>query len=487
MLKYIFLTLSLLFTFYLSQAQTAFDALRFSDWQVGGTARTVGVGGALGALGADFAVLSVNPAGLATYRRSEFTITPSLLVTTTDSRLRDGSETPLIDDDRSSFNINNVGFVFANRSASPDWTMVNFAIGLNQRANFNQSFFYQGESPGSIVTRWKDFANSGEGINDFEEGLAIDAGALFQEDGNDFYFSDFDGIEGSTVMREESVITRGSINELLISFAGNYKEQLMIGVTLGIPFLSFTEEKIYTEDDRELENVPLFNYLTYIQNLNTTGAGINLKLGVIYRINQMIRLGAAVHTPTRFGLDDSFTSDLTYSYTTQTGETSEITAESPDGLFEYRLRTPWRFIGSAGIIVGKNGFISGEVEWVNYQNASFDFGEFAASERETNQEIDNLLTQTLNIRLGGELVLDIFRLRAGFQVLNSPLANDDTTNYGYTFGAGLRQRKFFMDFAYQGTTFEESYLPYLVDQAPLQYVDNDVRNGKFMLTVGFRF
>ena len=130
---------------------------------------------------------------------------------------------------------------------------------------------------------------------------------------------------------------------------------------------------------------------------------------------------------------------------------------------------------------------------VHFQNllelgfSSFDFGEFAASERETNQEIDNLLTQTLNIRLGGELVLDIFRLRAGFQVLNSPLANDDTTNYGYTFGAGLRQRKFFMDFAYQGTTFEESYLPYLVDQAPLQYVDNDVRNGKFMLTVGFRF
>ena len=60
-----------------AQAQTASDALRFSYIpQYGGTARTVGVGGAMGALGGDFATISMNPAGLATYRMSEFTFTP---------------------------------------------------------------------------------------------------------------------------------------------------------------------------------------------------------------------------------------------------------------------------------------------------------------------------------------------------------------------------------------------------------------------------
>jgi hypothetical protein len=58
-------------------AQTASDALRFSYIpQYGGTARTVGVGGAMGALGGDFATISMNPAGLATYRMSEFTYSP---------------------------------------------------------------------------------------------------------------------------------------------------------------------------------------------------------------------------------------------------------------------------------------------------------------------------------------------------------------------------------------------------------------------------
>ena len=472
-----------------TEAQTAFDALRFSNLRPGGTARYVGVGGSLGALGTDFSVLSTNPAGLAMYRRSDFSITPSLLVTATDAQLRDGSDTPLRTDDRSSFNLNNLGVVFANRSSNPRWKTANFGMGLNRLANFNQSVFYEGKTPGSIVTRWQDFANSGEGISDFEEGLAIDAGALYQLDGNDFYFSDFEGSESAEVNREETIISKGSINELVFSFAGNYEERIMIGATLGIPFVSFTEEKIYEEEDMGEGtdgDIPVFNFLNFRQNLNTTGAGVNFKLGLIYRLNQMVRLGVAFHTPTLYWLDDSFDAALTYSYTDGNGE-STLSADSPDGLFEYRLRTPWRFIGSAGVVVGRRGFITGEIEWVDYRNASFDFGEFGQSEQETNQEINDLLTQTLNVRIGGELVLDIFQLRGGFQILNSPLEADDTVNFAYSFGAGFRQSSFYMDFAYVRTLFEETYVPYVVDQAPIQYVDNNVSNNRFMLTVGFRF
>jgi hypothetical protein len=261
----------------------------------------------------------------------------------------------------------------------------------------------------------------------------------------------------------------------------------MIGATIGVPFLTFTEEKIYVESDREGNRIPLFNSLDYRQELNTTGVGINLKVGFIYRVNQMLRLGGAVHTPTRFGLDDSFRSSLNYDFTTDDGQTSDITAESPDGLFEYRLVTPWRVMGNVGVIIGKRGFISGEIEWVDYGSASFNYSEFGDLEREVNREIENTLTQAINLRLGGEVVLDIFQLRAGFQVLNSPLADDDTVNYAYSLGAGLRQRSFFLDIAYRRSILEETYVPYTVDQAPIQYVDNDVTNGNFMLTLGFKF
>ena len=59
-------------------AQTISDALRYSNLEVGGTARTVGVGGGIGALGADYSVLSTNPAGIAAFRTNEFVITPGV-------------------------------------------------------------------------------------------------------------------------------------------------------------------------------------------------------------------------------------------------------------------------------------------------------------------------------------------------------------------------------------------------------------------------
>ena len=144
-------------------------------------------------------------------------------------------------------------------------------------------------------------------------------------------------------------------------------------------------------------------------------------------------------------------------------------------------------MGNVGIIIGKKGFLSGEIEWVDYGSASFNYGQFGDSEREVNREIENTLTQAINLKLGGELVLDIFQLRAGFQILNSPLENDETVNYAYSLGAGLRQRSFFLDIAYRRSLLEETYVPYTVDQAPIQYVDNDITYGNFLLTLGFKF
>jgi hypothetical protein len=57
--------------------QTSSDALRYSYLHpVTGTARTIGIGSSIGALGGDFSSVSINPAGIAMYRSSEFTITP---------------------------------------------------------------------------------------------------------------------------------------------------------------------------------------------------------------------------------------------------------------------------------------------------------------------------------------------------------------------------------------------------------------------------
>ncbi|HSI90897.1 MAG TPA: hypothetical protein VK927_07240 [Adhaeribacter sp.] len=71
-------------------AQNEVDALRYSRTDFGGTARVQALGGAQTALGADISNTTVNPAGLGLYRRSEFSITPSLSFNNAESTLYNG-------------------------------------------------------------------------------------------------------------------------------------------------------------------------------------------------------------------------------------------------------------------------------------------------------------------------------------------------------------------------------------------------------------
>src|ERR1035437_5775125 len=51
------------------------DLIRYSGLQNQGTARATGAGNAVGAVGADFGAIGINPAGLGLYQGSEFTAT----------------------------------------------------------------------------------------------------------------------------------------------------------------------------------------------------------------------------------------------------------------------------------------------------------------------------------------------------------------------------------------------------------------------------
>src|SRR5690606_13958112 len=73
-----FVTICLIFTSIDASAQLISEGLKFSSTSVYGTSRSMGIGGAMGSIGADFSSLSVNPAGIGVYRRGEVMLTPSL-------------------------------------------------------------------------------------------------------------------------------------------------------------------------------------------------------------------------------------------------------------------------------------------------------------------------------------------------------------------------------------------------------------------------
>ena len=309
--------------------QTSGDALRYSFFDVQGTARTMGVGGGIGALGGDFSVLSTNPGGLGIYRTSEIVVTPGFIFNNTTSIL-DGGESEPFKISETKFNLNNAGLIINKRPHNSKWTTFNFGVGLNRLADFKQTFFYRGKTTGSYADRFLERAYDANGngfhpddLDAYEAGPAYSTGAIFDDfrnqDSTVFeYLNDFEVHaintgEDPTIQKEQSVRRKGGINEMVISVAGNYNEKLMLGATIGIPFVNYEENRSYEESD-EAEEIFGFIDMTYDERVKTSGVGVNLKLGAIYRINQMIRIGAAIHTPTAYTLTDTFTTELEYSY-----------------------------------------------------------------------------------------------------------------------------------------------------------------------------
>ena len=77
-MKKIILTSLLAFAALGAGAQTADDALLFSENEYSGTARTIAMGNAFSALGGDIGSITLNPAGSAVNKYSQFSFTPLL-------------------------------------------------------------------------------------------------------------------------------------------------------------------------------------------------------------------------------------------------------------------------------------------------------------------------------------------------------------------------------------------------------------------------
>lgn len=488
-----------------SFSQTVSDVLRYSALNPGGTARFMGAGGAFTALGAEFGAISQNPAGLAMFRRSEVMFSPSMRFTNIGAALPDESA---YNETGSRFGFDNFGIVFHTtpmsrtnnrRNARIDdeargWSTLNVGIGMNRRASFGQAVFYEGTARGSIMNSFYDDAvatlNAGGTLDDlypFTSGLAWDAEALYK-DKNGLLSYDFIETPNAPVKRSHAVNTFGRMNEMELSVAGNYEEKLMIGASLGVPMLNYRLEGEYRESD-PTDSVSFFDNLTYTELLRTEGFGINAKFGIIYRATQNFRIGASVHTPTRLGLTDRYSNTFEYNYTDGKGPHSSGVLESSEGNVDYRLVTPWRVNVGMAALAKNIGFISADVEVVDYGNNRYNLdanvpnADLARDERALNSAIQRAYKQAVNIRVGGEATLQALRLRAGVNMMGKPQEGENGFNFAYSAGIGVRKESFFVDLGYRRTQRNSIVSAYVNGPAAeTNVVANDV-----VLTLGFKF
>ena len=122
-------------------AQNEVDALRYSQTYITGTAKSVSMAGALGAVGGDFSALSINPAGIGLYRSSALSFSPTMYTNSTQSEFLGNSFT----DDVVNLKIGNFGVVLNNsKGRESGWISTSFGFGYNQVANFNQDIIMKG-------------------------------------------------------------------------------------------------------------------------------------------------------------------------------------------------------------------------------------------------------------------------------------------------------------------------------------------------------
>jgi hypothetical protein len=491
MKKIIATAILLTFAGQILMAQTTVDALRYSRIMYGGTSRFQGMAGAFGAVGADFSVLSTNPAGIGLYKMTEFSITPDFWIANSTTEYNHVTAS----DNRVNFALGNIGWVFTinpHKKDKADGLMnMNFGFGMNRQNNFNTSVVIQGPNDqNSLMTSYTNTLNNYPGgISEgavsyaypFDIGPAYDANLIYFDTLRNRYTAD--ALNGG-VNQKKTIYTNGSINEFDISVGGNYNDKLYFGGTFGIPFIRYFENSTYTETSHD-PSIPHFRSMSYYQYLQTNGTGFNFKLGIIYRPIPWLRIGGAIHTPTYYAfMKDSWNSIMTSDF--YDAPEWNRTIYSPLGEYRYHMATPFRAIGSVAVIIGKFGLLSGEYEFVNYNQARF-YSTDTSSFSGVNDEIKGKYTAPVNVRVGTEWRIMNLRLRAGFGYYGSPYQPGINTGEQYVIsgGIGYRDKHFFADAGYSWSQIKENY--YLYDPSLVNPSHNTLNTNSITMTFGVRF
>ena len=127
----LFLLAAMLPALSVMQAQTSYEAAELLGSDLNGTARFVGMGGAMGALGADISTMGTNPAGIALYRSWDMSMSASAN-SVTNNTLPGGNRSFT-----SYGSFDNLGIVMANKMSNEDIVrFVNFGVNYRNVKRF---------------------------------------------------------------------------------------------------------------------------------------------------------------------------------------------------------------------------------------------------------------------------------------------------------------------------------------------------------------
>lgn len=345
-----------------------------------GTSRFVGMGGALGALGADISVTSSNPAGTALITKHDVSLTAG------GSWLGNNSARQYADGAFAQFD--QMGAVVSFRGSGK---LRNFNIAFNyqKKIDYNSSFYGEAFTAGSWADQlwglsWEAYDNRNSLYHSNPDNYfntiyeLADRTGLFARTGEEIEKSDDD-------MNSTLGVVRGSLSSYDVNFSFNLSNRIYLGVTVGVDNVDFRRTTDYMEERADVDGN--FQDFGYYNEQVVSGNGYNLKFGAIVRPfeSSPFRVGFTVETPTWYSLTYVDDQSLTTQYAL---EDKNKLVYDPDNFheyyvydlsdsyinyLEYYLNTPWKVRVQAGSTVSNFLAWGVEYEFANYPGSTMRF------------------------------------------------------------------------------------------------------------------
>ncbi len=493
------------------------DAIRYSWYHQNGSTRINSVGGTMGSLAGDITSIYVNPAGLAFFNTREV----SFGINTSDIRTKALYRDSTTKSNRSVIGLNPIGVIIGlgKKKGARESATIGFAI--NQNVSFKNVIHLQGLNNYSSFSEQfaEEFAKSGLSIDQVLQTNSplpyTSATALFtylidtvrMDDGSyqikaaPEYLLD----AGYALKQDYLQTTGGGIYELAASLAGNTDNKWYYGLTFGIPIVHYTSNTVMTETDTSSNTDNHFKSFRYEDDFTTTGGGINIKAGAIYRPKDYFRIGLAIHSPSFMFMKDTRSTRLSTELESPAGSfsvSSEAFTNGEKGEARYQQYSPWKALISASYVfrevenVNKQrAFLSADIEYVNHRGTKFRSNneEPTPEEKSYYKALTKVVKQqykgAFNFRVGGEVKFSVIMARLGFAYYGNPYKDNPEKAYQMAFSGGLgyRDKGVFFDLGYVHHLKKDIHFPYRLEDRQNTYGALKQTRGTIMATFGFKF
>ena len=521
-----------------ANAQETYENAKLVGEDLNGTARYVGMGGAMEALGADVSTIGTNPAGLGLFRHSNLSVSGGLLIQSNGKEFANGNKT------NASFD--QIGGVYSTRTGAKSF--LNFGFNYHKGKNFDY-----------ILNAANSLNGSSQNKQSFIKGLLGDEGrggffidrdpktkanvgySDLNTKSNAYTFSQIDYLYWNTLIPTNNPVKpydydggndytlnrahNGYIGNYDFSVSGNLNDRVYLGVTFGIKDVHYNAYSEYSE------NLVSGARASVADNRSITGSGFDVTAGVIVRPieSSPFRIGAYVKTPTWYDLTTSNTTSLIDYRNYGAANNSKYVNNS----YDYKIWTPWKFGFSLGHTIGSSLALGATYEYEDYSriNTRINDGGYidywtgsyydsSIADTQMNNHTREVLKAVSTLKLGVEYKPTTnLALRAGYNYVSPMYVSNgqkdpglsslgtsyasatDYTNWKatnrFTLGVGYQIDKFNIDLAYQYSSQSGDFYPFAnvkninINSTTYNNIatGTKVKNDKsqLLLTLGYRF